>query len=156
MNKKKLILVLIVTFIIGVFILLGMFIYNNSSNYSYVLKANWNIKLPRKTIEEIYSAKDEPNFHGDGIRYHIFSYKEANEEEINKLFTWSTEEKETIYFSSYSEAINDWIDDFNINPDDYLNYANCKYWYNNKKDNSEIIILWDSKENKLYVVESFL
>lgn len=154
MNKKKLILILII--IIIVYILRGIIIYDNLFDYSNIIKTNWNIKLPRKSIKEIYSVEDVPNIHGEGISYHIFSYKEANEEEINKLFTWATEEKETIYFSSYSEAINNWIDEFNINPEDYPNYANCKYWYSNKEDNSEIIILWDSKENKLYVVESFL
>ena len=53
-----------------------LFIYNKLTNYSTALKLNWNIKLPSSAkITEIYENSAEPSFHGDGIRYHIFSYK---------------------------------------------------------------------------------
>ena len=152
MNKKK--IVLIVIFIIVVFSLLGIIIYNNLSNYSNVLKANWNVELPKNSIKEIYSANSDSSFHGDGIRYHIFSYK--NENKIEELFNWSIEEKETIFYSSYSESVNNWLNKIKVPEENYPNYSNCKYWYEKQDDNSEIIILWDSKENKLYIVESFL
>ncbi len=152
--KKGLKITLIVIFIIIVFSLLGIIIYNNISNYSNVLKANWNIKLPKNLVEEVYSANSDSSFHGDGIRYHIFSYK--NEDKIEKLFNWSIKEKETIYYSSYSESINNLLSKIKVSKKNYPNYSNCKYWYNKQNDNSEIIILWDSEENRLYVVESFL
>ena len=152
MNKKK--IVLIVIFIIVVFSLLGIIIYNNLSNYSNVLKANWNVELPKNSIKEIYSANSDSSFHGDGIRYHIFSYK--NENKIEELFNWSIEEKETIFYSSYSESVNNWLNKIKVSQENYPDYSNCKYWYKKQDDNSEIIILWNSKENKLYIVESFL
>ena len=149
MNKKKIILIFIV---IIVFSFLGIIIYNNLTNYSNVLKINWNIKLPK--VKEIYSANTDTNFHGDGIRYHIFSYK--NEDKIEKLFNWSTKERETIYYSSYSESVSNWLGKIKVSKENYPNYSNCKYYYNKQNDNSEIIILWDDNENKLYIVESFL
>lgn len=154
MNKKKIIVVIIIIFIIIVFSLLGIIIYNNITNYSNVLKVNWNIELPKNSIKEIYSASSDASFHGDGIRYHVFSYK--NENEIEELFNWSIEEKETIFYSSYSESVNNWLNKIKISKENYPNYSNCKYWYNKQNDNSEIIILLDSKENRLYIVESFL
>ena len=152
--NKKIVIVFISIFAIILFSLLGIIIYNNLSNYSSVLKINWNIKLPKNIIKEIYSANSDSSFHGDGIRYHIFSYK--NENKVEELFNWSIEEKETIFYSSYSESINNWLNKIKVSKENYPNYSNCKYWYNKKDDNSEIIILWDSKENKLYIVESFL
>ena len=152
MNKK--IIVFISVFTIILFSLLGIIIYNNLSNYSNVLKINWNIELPKNTIKEIYSANSDSSFHGDGIRYHIFSYK--NENKIEELFNWSIEEKETIFYSSYSESVNNWLNNIKVSKENYPNYSNCKYWYDKQDDNSEIIILWDSKENKLYIVESLL
>ena len=152
MNKK--IIVFISVFTIILFSLLVIILYNNLSNYSNVLKINWNIELPKNTIKEIYSANSDSSFHGDGIRYHIFSYK--NENKIEELFNWSIEEKETIFYSSYSESVNNWLNNIKVSKENYPNYSNCKYWYDKQDDNSEIIILWDSKENKLYVVESFL
>ena len=151
MNKKKIIVVFI---IIIIFSLLGIIIYNNLSNYSNVLKTNWNIELPKNSIKEIYSANSDASFHGDGIRYHIFSYK--NENKIEELFNWSIEEKETIFYSSYSESVNNWLNEIKVSKENYPNYSNCKYWYNKQDDNSEIIILWDSIKDRLYIVESFL
>ena len=152
--NKKIVIVFISIFTIILFSLLGIIIYNNLSNYSNVLKANWNIELPGDTIKEIYSANSDSSFHGDGIRYHIFLYK--NENKIEELFNWSIEEKETIFYSSYSESVNNWLNKIKVSKENYPNYSNCKYWYEKQDDNSEIIILWDSKENKLYIVESFL
>ncbi len=151
MAKKKIILI----FIIILFSLLGIIIYHNLNDYSNVLKVNWNIELPNNSnIKEIYSANSDSSFHGDGIRYHIFSYQ--NEDKIGELFNWFIEEKETIFYSSYSESVNNWLSEIKVPQENYPNYSNCKYWYSKQDDNSEIIILWDSKENKLYIVESFL
>ena len=72
--NKKIVIVFIIIFIIIVFSLSGIIIYNNLTNYSTVLKANWNIELPKNSIKEIYSTSSTPSFHGDGIRYHIFSF----------------------------------------------------------------------------------
>ena len=152
--KKKIVVVFIFVFIIIVFSLLGIVIYNNVTNYANVLKVNWNIELPKNLVKEIYSASSDESIHGDGIRYHIFSYKD--EDKIEELFNWSLDEKETIYYSSYSESVNNWLNEIKVSKENYPNYSNCKYWYDKQDDNSEIIILWDSKENKLYIVESFL
>ena len=152
--NKKIVIVFISIFAIILVSLLGIILYNNLSNYSNVLKINWNIELPKNTIKEIYSANSDSSFHGDGIRYHIFSYK--NENKIEELFNWSIEEKETIFYSSYSESVNNWLNNIKVSKENYPNYSNCKYWYDKQDDNSEIIILWDSKENKLYIVESLL
>ena len=74
--KKHDLLILIIVFIFIVFSLLGIVIYDSLSSYSTVLKANWNIEIPENLMKEIYSADEGARFHGDGIRYHIFSYEE--------------------------------------------------------------------------------
>ncbi len=156
MKKKKIVLVLMVIAIIIVFSLLGLIAYNNLSNYSNVLKVNWDIKLPKTLVKEIFNAREGQSFHGDGIRYHIFSYKEENENEIKKLFDWTTEEKETIYYSSYRESVNNWLSKIKVSKENYPNYSDCKFWYNSHYDSSEIVVIWNWKENRLYIVESFL
>ena len=35
-------------------------------------------------------------------------------------------------------------------------HTDCVYWYKSHEDHSEIIILWNKKEKRLYVVESFM
>ena len=148
MNKKiliKLILIVLVVFLI----------YIKITNYSTALKLNWDIKLPPQArMTEIYENSAEPSFHGDGIRYHIFSYK--NEEVINKMFNWNKEEKETFFCDSYSECIDSWLNEIETPKEYFPDYHNCVYWYNKKDGYNEIIILWNKEENKIYVVESFV
>ena len=132
-----------------------LFIYNKLTNYSTALKLNWNIKLPSSAkITEIYENSAEPNCLGDGVRYHIFSYKK--EELIKKMFNWSTEETELLYCDSYSQCINEWLNKIETPKEYFPDCSTCKYWYDKQEDNSEIIIIWDDKKDKLYVIESFL
>ena len=149
MKKKKIVLVLMVIAIIIVFSLLGLIAYNNLSSYSNVLKANWDIKLPKTLVKEIFNARESQSFHGDGIRYHIFSYKEEDENEINKLFDWTTEEKETIYYSSYRESVNNWLSKIKVSKENYPNYSDCKFWYNSHYDSSEICCYLELERKEL-------
>ena len=129
--------------------------WNYFSDYARVLKANWDFSLPASSsYQEIYSQDSEASFHGDGIRYHIFSYKEP--EEISKMFLWQTTEQKTIYYTSYSEAANEWLNEISVPFKDRPNYGECSYWYQAQDDNSEIIIFWDKNQYRLYIVESLL
>ncbi len=155
MNKKKIIIVFSIIIIIISLSLLGITLYNKVTNYSNVLKINWDIEIPKEAkVKEIYSANSDVSIHGDGLRYHIFSYK--NEDKITDMVNWSKEEKETLYYPSYHESVNNWLNEINVSKNKYPDYTNCKYWYTKKDDNSEIIILLDDTKNLIYVVESFL
>lgn len=151
MNKKR-ILLLITLFIA---IILGIFGWYKMNDYSRVLKSNWEFSIPAKSrYSEVYEKDSGSSFHGDGIRYHVFSYK--YEDYIEEMFVWINIDLETIFNRSYSEAATEWLDKIDV-PEQYRpNYSNCVYWYNTKKDNSEILVFWDSDINYLYVVESFI
>lgn len=142
--------------IIFLIVVIGIiFTWKSFEDYSKTLKANWNIELPSDShYFEIYSQDSGASFHGDGIRYHIFAYKEN--EPISKMFEWQSEEHKTNCYSSYSEAANEWLNEIDIPSEERPNYTNCLYWYQSQDDNSEIIILWDKKQDRLYLVESFL
>lgn len=125
------------------------------TDYSRVLRANWGFSLPFKALcFEVYEKDSGSSFHGDDIRYHVFSYK--YEDSIDLMFAWIGREQETIFRSSYSEAAEQWLDDISV-PEEYRpDYDNCWYWYHSQEDNSEIIVFWDEDVNCLYIVESFL
>ena len=152
MSKKKVIIGII---IVLVFFIVGYFICAQMTDYSDVIKSNWNIDIAANTnITEIYSADTGSTFLGDGFRYHIFQYE--NEDSVSEMFDWSSEEEKTRYYPTYKRSVNEWLSKINVSKEYYPNYSLCKYWYNKKNDNSEIIILWDDVEDKLYVVESFM
>ena len=139
-----------------IFILLILFIrLTFETDYTKYINSNWKIKIPKKAkIQEIYSKTDEVNVLGDGVRYHIFSYKE--EKYIKNLFEWTDKEKEIRHYSSYNEAITSWLEEINVPKEKYPNYTESLYWHDAQEDDSQIIIVWSKQENKLYIIESFL
>ena len=82
--KKKRILLAILVALISTWTIYKSIV----PSYFSVLEANWGIELPVKAIcKEVYSEDAGPSFHGDGIRYHVFSYVKSSE--IEKMLPWS-------------------------------------------------------------------
>ena len=124
-------------------------------NYYHVLKSNWDISLPIKTVlTETYKKDSGESFHGDGIRYHVFSYK--YEDYIDLMFAWTPNEHKTNFYPTTYEAAEVWLDKIDVPLDERPNYSNCISWNKSQNDNSEIVVFWDNDLNKLYVVENFI
>lgn len=155
MNKRKIVVISIVTVIVIIIVIGLALAWNHFNDYSTTLKANWGFSLPSKAhYSEMYSKDSGASFHGDGIRYHIFSYKE--EQPVTEIFDWRNDEEKTIFNSSYQEAIAEWLNSIDVPSEEFPNYSECLYWYESQDDNSEIIVLWDGSSKRIYVVESFL
>lgn len=151
MKKKK----VLIPALVAVLILVGIVLCNAVTNYSRVIEANWGIALPGKAVcKEIYEMDSGPSPHGDGIRYHVFSYK--YEDYIELMFAWPPVEKETLFHATTSEAAEEWLDLIEVPKDQRPHYAGCSSWHKSQHDNSEIIFFWDNDLNRLYVVEHFL
>ena len=87
------------------------------SDYNRALNANWGFKVPwQSKYSESYKTDSGPSFHGDGLRYHVYSYK--YEDFIDLMFAWAPVERETNYYDSYSEAVTEWLDDLEV-PEEY-------------------------------------
>lgn len=149
--KKTILILLIVITLIAVAVVWKI----APSSYSGTLEANWGISLPFKALcTQVYEKDSGSSFHGDGIRYHVFSYE--NEDYIDLMFAWDGTENNTIYHGSYHEAATYWLDEIDVPSDQRPDYENCSYKYKTQDDNSELIIFWDNDLNRLYIVESFL
>ena len=151
MKKKRILLVVLIALISA------WAIYKSIvPSYASVLEANWGVELPIKArCKEVYKADTGPSFHGDGIRYHVFSYR--YEDYIDLMFAWSGNlENETLFYQSYSEASDIWLDELDIPMEQYPDYDACFCWYKSEHDNSEIIIFWNPQINRLYIVENII
>ena len=150
--KKKKILMLIVVVLVSSWTIYRAIV----PSYSSVLEANWGIELPIKArCKEVYEADTGPSFHGDGIRYHVFTYR--YEDYIDLMFAWSGNlENETFFYESYSEASDIWLGELGIPVEQYPDYDACFCWYKNEDDNSEMIIFWNPEINRLYIVENII
>lgn len=154
MKKKKTKVALLIG-IVAMIIIGATVAWNIVFDYSKILKANWGFSIPSESrYSEIYSKDSGMSFHGDGIRYHIFSYKK--EEAINEMVMWQSTEQSTVFCGSYSEAATERLDEIDVPLEKRPNYTECCYWYQTQNDHSEIIIFLDKGQKKLYFVELFL
>lgn len=150
-RKKRIIIIVLIC----VVLLLSIIGWQVMNDYSRVLMANWGFELPAHArCRELYTKDSGPSFHGDGIRYHVFSYQ--YEDFIDTMFVWTGNDHATLYSGSLSEAAETWLDEIDVPEAWRPDYANCLYRYRSQEDNSEIVVFWYAEENRLYIVESFL
>lgn len=124
------------------------------SGYGAILRANWGFDLPRRgACAEVYAADSGESFHGDGLRYHVYSCRDTH---LESLYAWLPDEHATIYHDSFRAAAEDWLEQLGVPDEQRPAYADCYYWYQSQEDNSELIVFWDKGRETLYVLESFL
>ena len=135
--------------------LTGIGILKLFPSYASTIKSNWSISLPVKAVlTETYEKDSGASFHGDGVRYHVFSYK--YEDYIDLMFAWTPNEHKTNFYPTTHEAAEAWLDEIDVPADERPDYEKCYSWSKSQDDNSEIIILWNNELNKLYIVENFI
>ena len=155
MTRKKQACIILISAIVLLIVVFAALAWRALTSYATVLKINWGFSLPARAVcTEIYSADTGASFTGDGLRYHVFSYR--YEDPIDSMFAWSPLQLETIFFASYQEAAETWLSDLAVPSEYYPDYSQCVYWYSSQSDTSEIIIFWDNGQDKLYILESFL
>ena len=136
-------------------ILTGIGILKLFPSYASTIKSNWNISLPIKAVlTETYEKDSGASFHGDGVRYHVFSYK--YEDYIDLMFAWTPNEHKTNFYPTTREAAEAWLDEIDVPAEQRPDYSKCCSWSKSQDDNSEIIIFWDNELNKLFIVENFI
>ena len=149
--KKKVVITVVV--LIMLFVVIGFL--RLFTSYAFTIKSNWDISLPVKAVlTEIYEKDSGSSFHGDGVRYHVFSYK--YEDYIDLMFAWTPNEHKTNFYPTTREATQAWLDEIDVPSDERPDYSKCCSWSKSQDDNSEIIFLWDNELNKLYIIENFI
>lgn len=151
MKRKHILL----TVLACLLLLAGFMGWRLLSSYMLPLRLNWGISIPfwARPVQ-CYEKDSGPSFLGDGIRYHVFSYQ--YEDFIDQMFAWGSVDRETIYYDSFTQAAETWLDEIEVPAEYRPDYENCSNWYRAKDDNSEIIIFWNADLNRLYILESIL
>lgn len=131
----------------------GTALWRMMANDIWVIEANWGISLPREAVfSQMEASQTSPGFHGDGIRYHVFSYQQ--EEPVERMVGWADAQGRTRFHESYQQAAGEWLSQLSVAS--VPPYDSCRYWYQCQEDGSELLFFWDVQGKKLYVVESFL
>ena len=101
--KRKHVLMGVLAALAGLLLLAGLLAWRLVPGYASALRLNWGISLPILARPSLcYEADSGPSFLGDGIRYHVFSYR--YEDPVSLMFAWGSVEREPIYCDSYREA----------------------------------------------------
>lgn len=125
-----------------------------SNDYADAIKANWGFTIPTAAgYDEVYK-KSESAFNGDGFRYHVFACKEN--QPILEAFSWTDAQQSTIFYDSYQEACEEWLNILDVPKEKRPAYGECVFSYHAQHDNSEIVLLFHEAQSKLYAVESFM
>jgi len=152
MTKKR---ILFFTFLICAVVAATAIIGTVKSDYTTTYPKNWSIAIPFNAYcNEVYAKDSGSSFHGDGLRYHVYTYQDGAY--IEKMLKWSDTEGETLWSGSYSEAADAWLAELEASSEFYPDYASCVYSYRVQEDNSELIAIWDETAGMLYMLESFL
>ena len=134
-------------FIVVVVINMGKALF---PSYEEMYKGSWGFLLPKSSkYEEIYEKDTGASFHGDGYRYHVYTYE--LEDGIAEMIEWHNTEGRTKYFPSYCEAVENWLTEIKVEKEQYPIYENAHYYYQRREDNSELILIWNSQEKKIYI-----
>ncbi len=129
----------------------GAFSYIFLQTYCDVIEINWGIVIPTdRAYSEEFSADSGASFHGDGTRYHLMYFDDA--ERISYLLGWNEDIPE-----SYIEYADQLLDELEVNNSyNRPNYENCVFYTQSKDDGSVILIFWDESRQEMYVLEVFL
>ncbi len=125
--------------------------------YASVLEANWGISLPREAqCKELYAKDTGPSFHGDGVRYHVFSYK--HEDFMEWMLNWRPPSHTlgTRYYGSAEQAARAWLDEIGVPEGRRPDYSACDWRYLQKTYHNEALFFLDREQNLLYVIENLI
>lgn len=155
--KKKQVkgIVLLCVAVLAVAVIGGVAVWERATDYTRVLTANWGLTLPAGAkYDMVYAADSGASFHGDGLRYHVYSYR--NEEPLLEILSLSDKEQETAFHESYSEAVAAWMDELDVPAQERPRLEGGMYHYEIKSDHSELLVILDSAGRRLFILESFL
>lgn len=121
-----------------------------SSDYNKVIETNWEIPLP-KSYEELYSIDSGASFHGDGYRYHVFSYKEELKQ--NEIAKFSSEKNVNV-----EKEVENILISLKVSKESRPDFSEEYYWYK-KNDNNDLrnnlYLIYFIQDKMLHIIEEF-
>ena len=124
----------------------------DNQEYAAVVKANWDISLPSGF--ELLFSESEAHPRGEGPRYGVLRY--ADEAALDGFREWTEVVGPTRYCGSYTELVEETIEELVIPEESYPDYEQALWWYSHATDEDprdEILMLRNGAT--LYIIEGF-
>lgn len=113
-------------------------------SYGEIMEANWDLSLPGG-YRQVYETDTGPSPHGDGIRYHVFSYPADTE----GFPLWSADP------AKYAPIAQGYLDTLAVPEAERTEFSQCACYFQQRDDNSRLYLFWEEGSGKLYIVEWF-
>ena len=140
---------------LALLLLLGLLLFPGGSDYLDVMEANWDLTFPENAgWALLYGTDSGSSPHGDGWRYHVYSYEQ--EKAVADLLPWSSKTGSTFFSESYADACESWLDEINVSAEMRPDYECCQVFYSVQKDHSQLLIWWNASEKTVSFAEFFI
>lgn len=114
------------------------------TDYSYTLNANWGFSLPAGTAQ-VYQQDSGASFHGDGLRYHVFTCREAPD---------SLPDGQAADSGFAARLAEEWLDQLDVPAAQRPDYSRCQAEYRTRNGGADQLLAFLDGE-RLYLLESF-
>lgn len=144
----KILLGIVIFFIAAVTVVLVITVSGFVNGEKTNIENNWSLSLP-KNLHLIYACHSKDMWFGEGIRYDVYNTEDA---------TFSlVEEIDTEYFLSVNDQkkILSWLNSIGVEDIQIPVFSNISdATFMNKSDGSEIYILYEEENNKVYFIQN--
>ena len=121
-------------------------------SFAETLKANWDLTIPSGyTI--LYETDTGASFHGDGVRYDVLEYEDDSA--LEDLVDWREEQLPTRYADSETQAAAECLKRLDVPAEWEIPDGDCRYCCITK-DYCEMILLWHTPDQRLYLVQNLV
>ena len=124
----------------------------DDQEYAMVVKANWGIALPSGFELLFYESEEHPR--GEGPRYCVLRYTDGAV--LDQFREWKEMVGPTTYRGSYTELVEETIEELSIPEEFHPDYEQAVWWYCRATDEDprdEILMLRNGAI--LYIIEGF-
>lgn len=144
MKKKKAIIICCVVIMALVAISAGLYFGGNVYYTSErIYEQTWNIELPDGMKKE-FEVKADNSFHGDGIRYTIYSVNETE-----KFFSDFKDEKD----SKIESAVSEYLGTINITSEHQPDWEHHYTWKHIEEYENHLYMIYDLETYELFVLQ---
>lgn len=137
-----------ITTCILILLVVGILLLWYWSKYATIIRLNWDIKLPYN-YRESYDLETNVNMFGDGVRYHVFTYR--NDKKLLTSLPWKPKESNLIQSNAQQllKELNAPQEEWPDFTKSYLYY----YTHTNTQPENEIYLLYFQESKTLYIIE---
>lgn len=125
---------------------------SSTGSLNRMLKKNWDAQLPGGYVVE-YRAATGDDLEEGGLRFHVLLYDDSDL--LDEALPWVSCTQPTGTANSGAEAVAEMLTALGVPGGEWPNLEDSGMWYAHDDEGTEVLILHEEEDLRLYVLESF-